>query len=188
MQKYYKFAGILDKTNIVLKYLMVICFIIIATITIFKLSTGIYITDMYKEDLYTTIAESVMHYEFLTVFGCLFWLIGIRIGKYKFGSLKNYLFKIMLGLPMFYLIYLNAKFMGGLTYISMIFVFYLIIVNIIFLISQRIKDLYDVATGNIGTEEHEKELKEVDVVFTKKEVENNDIKKGRGDKKYARKR
>lgn len=188
MQKYYKIADSLDKTNIVLKNLMVICFIIIATITIFKLSTGIYITEMYKDDLYTTIMESVMHYEFLTVFGCLFWLIGIRIGKYKFGSLKNYLFKILLGLPMFYLIYLNAKFMGGLTYISMLFVMYLVIVNVNFLVSQRVKDLYNVATGNIGTEEHEKELEEVDVVFTNQDVENKDNKKGRGDNRYARKR
>lgn len=188
MQKYYKIADSLDNANIVLKNLMVICFIIIATITIFKLSTGIYITELFKEDLYTTITEPIVHYEFLTVFGCLFWLIGLRIGKYKFESLGNYLFKVMLGLPMFYLIYLNAKFMGGLTYISMLFVLYLIIVNINFLVSQRIKDLYNVATGNIGTEEHEKELEEVDVVFTKQEVENKDNKKGRGDKRYARKR
>ena len=61
-------------------------------------------------------------------------------------------------------------------------------VNINFLISKRIKELYNVATGNIRTEEHEKELEEVDVVFTKQEVENKDNKKGRGDKKYARKR
>ena len=52
---------------------------------------------------------------------------------------------------------------------------------------ERIKDLYTVAKGNVGTEEHEKELEEVDVVFDKKEAF-KDSKKGRGEKKYARKR
>ena len=64
---------------------------------------------------------------------------------------------------------------------------YLIIVNINFIISKKIKDLYTVAKGNVGTEEHEKELEEVDVVFDKTE-EFKDSKKGRGEKKYARKR
>lgn len=188
MQKYFKFANLLDSINVVLKYIMIICLNIIATMTIFKLSSGIYLTEMVKETTTLTVMDIIFQQGGFIVIGCLYFVLGLRYGKRNKDNFGKIMYKVLYGMPMYYLIYLNMCLMDGLTGIMIFLILYLIIVNINFLISKRIKELYNVATGNIGTEEHEKELEEVDVVFTKQEVENKDNKKGRGDKKYARKR
>ena len=180
MQKYFKFANLLDSINVVLKYIMIICLNIIATMTIFKLSSGIYLAEMVKETTTLTVMDIIFQQEGFIVIGCLYFVLGLRYGKLNKDSFGKIMYKVLYGMPMYYLIYLNMCLMDGLTGIMIFLILYLIIVNINFLISKRIKELYNVATGNIGTEEHEKELEEVDVVFTKQEVENKDNKKGRG--------
>lgn len=147
---------------------------------IFKLSSGIYLAEMVKETTTLTVMDIIFQQEGFIVIGCLYFVLGLRYGKLNKDSFGKIMYKVLYGMPMYYLIYLNMCLMDGLTGIMIFLILYLIIVNINFLISKRIKELYNVATGNIGTEEHEKELEEVDVVFTKQEVENKDNKKGRG--------
>ena len=187
MQKYFKFANLLDGINVVLKYLMIICFNIIATITVFKLSSGIYLAEMVKETTTLTVMDVIFQQEGFIAIGLLYFVSGFRYGKLKKDKFGKIMFNVLYGMPMYYLIYLNMCLMDGMTGIMIFLIVYLIIVNINFIISKKIKDLYTVAKGNVGTEEHEKELEEVDVVFDKKE-EFKDSKKGRGEKKYARKR
>lgn len=151
---------------------------------IFKLSSGIYLAEMVKETTTLTVMDIIFQQEGFIVIGCLYFVLGLRYGKLNKDSFGKIMYKVLYGMPMYYLIYLNMCLMDGLTGIMIFLILYLIIVNINFLISKRIKELYNVATGNIGTEEHEKELEEVDVVFTKQEVENKDNKKGRGVEKF----
>ena len=79
MQKYFKFANLLDSINVVLKYIMIICLNIIATMTIFKLSSGIYLTEMVKETTTLTVMDIIFQQGGFIVIGCLYFVSGFYV-------------------------------------------------------------------------------------------------------------
>ena len=186
MQKYYKVSIILKGINNVLKHLMILGLIIIAILTIFKLSTGLYYEDITGGAkgllLVMDVIPKLMG---IIIAGQLAYIISIRFDLLEDKSIEHYMFKFIIAIPLYYLIVIYMSKMDGLFLISMLVIFYLLIVNLNHLLINRLTYLYNVSTGN-DKRSSETQEKEVDEVF--EEVLKNNDNKEKENRRNARKR
>lgn len=186
MQKYYKTSVVLKSFNNILKYLMIFVLIIISILTIFKLSTGLYYEDITGgEKGLLLVMDIIPKLMAIIIAGQVAYIISIRFDLLKDKSIEHYMFKFIIAIPLYYLILIYMSKMDGLLLISILVIFYLLIVNLNHLLMNRIIYLYNISTGN-NKQKNEVEEKDVDVVF--EAVLKNRDKKEKEKKRNARKR
>lgn len=189
MQKYYKFLEFLKKSNEWLKYIMIFYFILVATLTIIGLSNGEYSNLIFSldESMFTAISKVIEIYVLSYAIGLLIFIIGVRLGIHEWKKEKDFMMKVLVSTPLIYLVYINMKFINNAIFNITIIVIYLLIVNIIYIFTEKIEYLHGVATGKVNlVDEVETECQIIDKDVIINEVKEN--KKDKGEKKSARKR
>lgn len=176
MQKYKKLSTNLEGFNEAVKYLVIIALMIIATISIFMIAKGSYVNLIYDTDsLSVLILEVIQDFLEIMVVGSLAELILIRLGRNV--DSKEYTKKLVISLPLFYLVYLYVFLTFNFEPVILLAIVYLLVINASQILISRINYLYDVASG---IEEVNEEIIEVPEV-------NKKNKNKKGEKKNARK-
>ena len=178
MQKYYKLSNILKSLRYWLSIAIVLFLVFMSTQMIVVLIKGISLPAEFIDEV---VCDVLPFYSISFSMLLMFLSTLVMFRKISFADLKNYMGHFIYMMPMFYLILLNMRYLGTQWIVIIAFFLYLILSIIVRLLSERITELYEIATGEKDeVDDNKKEVNEVEV-----KMEN---KKRKGENKNARKR
>lgn len=157
MQKYQKISKFLKYLNQFLKFSMLLFYLIIATITILKLSNGVY--KIVNEGEGTILCFIRDYMSFVAVSSCVCFVLD-RLGISSL-DIKDFIKKMIISLPLIYLVKLNINLFNGTTVVLLVTSTYLMYLMFSYFITSNIDELSNIATGKIIYDD-KTELKQIE--------------------------
>jgi len=153
MQKYHKFAECLKQCNSILKWLVLGYFVAIATFTIVGLANGVEVPILLEEDKTLLLLNILGKYIYFFAVGqiAFIWLVRLKVVSRK--QEKEFLKRVVIGLPLIFLVAISSSALNTLWISSIILLIYFAILYVNYIFIDKIEYLYDCATGKLSKNE-----------------------------------